>query len=152
MDSVLRVQTTLICTLTVDWDIRTHLYLSIWALNVIKASPCLSLPDPSPVSPCLILPPSLPASPCLSLPGPSPCLSLPAPQACRDFLDLAELQSRRWHRALQHEREQRHHLEETIEQLAKQHNCLERALRDPPITRQGGGHTLTHSCLATLSP
>ncbi|XP_031441319.1 oxysterol-binding protein 2 isoform X2 [Clupea harengus] len=58
--------------------------------------------------------------------------------ACRDFLDLAELQSRRWHRALQHEREQRHHLEETIEQLAKQHNCLERALRDPPITRQGG--------------
>ncbi|XP_041926759.1 oxysterol-binding protein 2-like isoform X1 [Alosa sapidissima] len=52
--------------------------------------------------------------------------------ACRDFLDLAELQSRRWQRILQHEREQRHHLEETIEQLAKQHNCLERAWREAP--------------------
>uniref|UniRef100_A0A8D0CVT5 Oxysterol-binding protein n=1 Tax=Sander lucioperca TaxID=283035 RepID=A0A8D0CVT5_SANLU len=47
--------------------------------------------------------------------------------ACRDFLDLAETHSRRWQRALQYEREQRIHLEETIEQLAKQHNSLERA-------------------------
>uniref|UniRef100_A0AAQ5XL76 Oxysterol-binding protein n=1 Tax=Amphiprion ocellaris TaxID=80972 RepID=A0AAQ5XL76_AMPOC len=46
--------------------------------------------------------------------------------ACRDFLDVAESHSRRWQKALQHEREQRHHLEETIEQLAKQHNSLER--------------------------
>ncbi|KAG9354926.1 hypothetical protein JZ751_001639, partial [Albula glossodonta] len=53
-------------------------------------------------------------------------------QACRDFLDLAETHSRRWQRALQYEREQRIHLEETIEQLAKQHNSLERAWREAP--------------------
>uniref|UniRef100_A0A3B4BW15 Oxysterol-binding protein n=1 Tax=Pygocentrus nattereri TaxID=42514 RepID=A0A3B4BW15_PYGNA len=52
--------------------------------------------------------------------------------ACRDFVDLAEGHSRRWQRALQYEREQRHHLEETIEQLAKQHNNLERAWREAP--------------------
>ena len=56
-----------------------------------------------------------------------PC-SLP-PQACRDFLELAETHSRKWQRALQYEQEQRIHLEETIEQLAKQHNSLERAFR-----------------------
>uniref|UniRef100_A0A8C1VY36 Oxysterol-binding protein n=1 Tax=Cyprinus carpio TaxID=7962 RepID=A0A8C1VY36_CYPCA len=49
--------------------------------------------------------------------------------ACQDFVDLAEAHSRRWQRALQYEREQRHHLEETIEQLAKQHNSLERPSR-----------------------
>ena len=53
-------------------------------------------------------------------------------QACRDFLDLAETHSRRWQRALQYEREQRSHLEQTIEQLAKQHNSLERAWREAP--------------------
>uniref|UniRef100_A0A3P8SN16 Oxysterol-binding protein n=1 Tax=Amphiprion percula TaxID=161767 RepID=A0A3P8SN16_AMPPE len=53
--------------------------------------------------------------------------------ACRDFLDVAESHSRRWQKALQHEREQRHHLEETIEQLAKQHNSLERA-KDSQLT------------------
>ncbi|KAL6114178.1 osbp2 [Pungitius sinensis] len=52
--------------------------------------------------------------------------------ACRDFLELAETHSRRWQRALQYEREQRAHLEETIEQLAKQHNSLERAWREAP--------------------
>ncbi|KAG5280611.1 hypothetical protein AALO_G00062070 [Alosa alosa] len=52
--------------------------------------------------------------------------------ACRDFLDLAESHSRRWQRVLQYEREQRTHLEETIEQLAKQHNSLERAWREAP--------------------
>ncbi|XP_051552233.1 oxysterol-binding protein 2-like isoform X2 [Myxocyprinus asiaticus] len=52
--------------------------------------------------------------------------------ACRDFLNLAEIHSRRWQRVLQHEREQRTHLEETIEQLAKQHNSLERAWREAP--------------------
>ncbi|XP_054905004.1 oxysterol-binding protein 2 isoform X2 [Poeciliopsis prolifica] len=52
--------------------------------------------------------------------------------ACRDFLDLAETHSRRLQRALQYEREQRTHLEETIEQLAKQHNSLERAWREGP--------------------
>ncbi|XP_076020167.1 oxysterol-binding protein 2 [Genypterus blacodes] len=57
--------------------------------------------------------------------------------ACRDFLDVAEIHSRRWQKALQHEREQRHHLEETIEQLAKQHNSLERAWRENPTTYPG---------------
>lgn len=61
------------------------------------------------------------------------CVYVPVfPQACRDFLDLAETHSRRWQRALQYEREQRTHLEETIEQLAKQHNSLERAWREAP--------------------
>nr|XP_058895309.1 oxysterol-binding protein 2 isoform X10 [Kogia breviceps]XP_058895310.1 oxysterol-binding protein 2 isoform X10 [Kogia breviceps] len=53
-------------------------------------------------------------------------------QACRDFLELAETHSRKWQRALQYEQEQRVHLEETIEQLAKQHNSLERAFRSAP--------------------
>ncbi|TRY68057.1 hypothetical protein DNTS_003639 [Danionella cerebrum] len=57
-------------------------------------------------------------------------------QACQDFVDLAEVHSRRWQRALQYEREQRHHLEETIEQLAKQHNSLERAWRESPNSRE----------------
>ncbi|XP_052464465.1 oxysterol-binding protein 2 [Carassius gibelio] len=58
--------------------------------------------------------------------------------ACQDFVDLAEAHSRRWQRALQYEREQRHHLEETIEQLAKQHNSLERAWRESPSTHDKG--------------
>uniref|UniRef100_A0A3Q1K2I0 PH domain-containing protein n=1 Tax=Anabas testudineus TaxID=64144 RepID=A0A3Q1K2I0_ANATE len=57
--------------------------------------------------------------------------------ACRDFLDVAESHSRRWQKALQYEREQRHHLEETIEQLAKQHNSLERAWRENPTSYTG---------------
>ncbi|XP_040319996.1 oxysterol-binding protein 2 isoform X2 [Herpailurus yagouaroundi] len=52
--------------------------------------------------------------------------------ACKDFLELAETHSRKWQRALQYEQEQRIHLEETIEQLAKQHNSLERAFRSAP--------------------
>uniref|UniRef100_A0A8B9IKP7 Oxysterol-binding protein n=1 Tax=Anser cygnoides TaxID=8845 RepID=A0A8B9IKP7_ANSCY len=56
--------------------------------------------------------------------------------ACRDFLDLAETHSRKWQRALQYEREQRIRLEETIEQLAKQHNSLERACRGAPGTAE----------------
>nr|BAG57369.1 unnamed protein product [Homo sapiens] len=52
--------------------------------------------------------------------------------ACRDFLELAEIHSRKWQRALQYEQEQRVHLEETIEQLAKQHNSLERAFHSAP--------------------
>ncbi|XP_060221528.1 oxysterol-binding protein 2 isoform X2 [Meriones unguiculatus] len=52
--------------------------------------------------------------------------------ACRDFLELAEIHSRKWQRALNYEQEQRVHLEETIEQLAKQHNSLERAFCNTP--------------------
>lgn len=60
-----------------------------------------------------------------------------APQACRDFVDVADSYSRRWQKALQYEKEQRHHLEETIEQLAKQHNSLERAWRENPSSYTG---------------
>lgn len=70
-------------------------------------------------------------------------LSLRFLQACRDFLDLAETHSRRWQRALQYEREQRTHLEETIEQLAKQHNSLERAWREAPTLASSTPSTAT---------
>lgn len=67
-------------------------------------------------------------------------------QACRDFLDVAESHSRRWQKALHHEREQRHHLEETIEQLAKQHNSLERAWRESPSSYTGEAFAVNTSC------
>ncbi|XP_067915941.1 oxysterol-binding protein 1-like [Heterodontus francisci] len=53
--------------------------------------------------------------------------------ACRDFLLLAQTHSKKWQKALQHEREQRIRLEETLEQLAKQHNNLERAFRGATV-------------------
>ncbi|XP_016415620.1 oxysterol-binding protein 1-like isoform X2 [Sinocyclocheilus rhinocerous] len=53
--------------------------------------------------------------------------------ACRDFLALAQTHSKRWQKALQAEREQRVRLEETLEQLAKQHNHLERAFRGATV-------------------
>ena len=72
------------------------------------------------------------------------------PQACRDFLDVAESHSRRWQKALQYEREQRHHLEETIEQLAKQHNSLERAWRENPTSYTGKTHqSLCHPSIVS---
>ncbi|XP_043823520.1 oxysterol-binding protein 2 isoform X2 [Dromiciops gliroides] len=61
--------------------------------------------------------------------------------ACRDFLELAETHSRKWQRALQYEQEQRIRLEETIEQLAKQHNSLERACRGAPANPQSDNLT-----------
>ncbi|CAF96608.1 unnamed protein product, partial [Tetraodon nigroviridis] len=53
--------------------------------------------------------------------------------ACRDFLSLAQSHSRHWQKALQVERNQRIRLEETLEQLAKQHNHLERAFRGATV-------------------
>ncbi|XP_077574822.1 oxysterol-binding protein 1-like [Stigmatopora nigra] len=50
-------------------------------------------------------------------------------KACRDFLSMAQNHSKRWQKALQLERAQRLRLEDTLEQLAKQHNHLERAFR-----------------------
>uniref|UniRef100_A0A672R0S8 Oxysterol-binding protein n=1 Tax=Sinocyclocheilus grahami TaxID=75366 RepID=A0A672R0S8_SINGR len=73
-----------------------------------------------------------------------------AAQACRDFLDLADSHSRRWQRVLQHEREQRTHLEETIEQLAKQHNSLERAWREAPTHAVNTPNTPTTDTGETL--
>ncbi|XP_038618518.1 oxysterol-binding protein 2 isoform X2 [Tachyglossus aculeatus] len=63
--------------------------------------------------------------------------------ACRDFLELAELHNRKWQRALQYEREQRNRLEETIEQLAKQHNSLERACRGTPCLSTTSSGTIS---------
>lgn len=54
-------------------------------------------------------------------------------KACRDFLSLAQNHSKRWQKALQVERGQRIRLEETLEQLAKQHNHLERAFRGATV-------------------
>lgn len=42
---------------------------------------------------------------------------------------MAQNHSKRWQKALQTERDQRIRLEETLEQLAKQHNHLEQAFR-----------------------
>lgn len=50
-------------------------------------------------------------------------------QACRDFMLLAQTHGKKWQKSLQQERDQRIRLEETLEQLAKQHNHLERAFR-----------------------
>ncbi|XP_057699474.1 oxysterol-binding protein 1-like isoform X4 [Corythoichthys intestinalis] len=55
-------------------------------------------------------------------------------KACRDFLSMAQNHSKRWQKALQLERAQRIRLEETLEQLAKQHNHLERAFRGAPAS------------------
>ncbi|KAF7225426.1 transcript variant X2 [Nothobranchius furzeri] len=53
--------------------------------------------------------------------------------ACRDFLSMAQSHSKRWQKALQMERDQKIRLEETLEQLAKQHNHLERAFRGATV-------------------
>ena len=90
-----------------------------------------------------------------------PC-HFPTPsQACRDFLGLAQTHSKRWQKALQAERDQRVRLEETLEQLAKQHNHLERAFRGATVLpsslsnsamdNKGRALTIcTSSCIAVL--
>ncbi|XP_061107322.1 oxysterol-binding protein 1-like isoform X1 [Conger conger] len=65
--------------------------------------------------------------------------------ASRDFLGLAQAHSKRWQRALQAEREQRVRLEETLEQLAKQHNTLERAFRGATVLPASQGNSATNS-------
>lgn len=74
-----------------------------------------------------------------------------AHQACRDFLALAQAHSKRWQKALQAERDQRVRLEETLEQLAKQHNHLERAFRganaQANATADNKGKTLGYSSI-----
>lgn len=77
-------------------------------------------------------------------------------QACRDFLALAQAHSKRWQKALQAERDQRVRLEETLEQLAKQHNHLERAFRGATVLPASSSNTTadskgTHTRAHTLS-
>lgn len=47
--------------------------------------------------------------------------------ACTDYLSTAQTQGHKWSKMLQHERDQRLHLEEMVEQLARQHSHLEQA-------------------------
>jgi hypothetical protein len=47
--------------------------------------------------------------------------------ACNEFVALAQSHGGKWLRMLKHERDQRLRLEETLEQLARQHATLERA-------------------------
>ncbi|NWT97706.1 OSBP1 protein, partial [Urocynchramus pylzowi] len=64
---------------------------------------------------------------------PRSLLSAVSPQACRDFMLLAQTHGKKWQKSLQQERDQRIRLEETLEQLAKQHNHLERAFRGATV-------------------
>ncbi|GAB0092966.1 PH domain-containing protein [Sergentomyia squamirostris] len=47
--------------------------------------------------------------------------------ACSEYLQTAQTQGHKWSKMLQHERDQRQHLEEMVEQLARQHSHLEQA-------------------------
>ncbi|CAB3985242.1 Hypothetical predicted protein [Paramuricea clavata] len=49
--------------------------------------------------------------------------------ACGEFLDLAQRQEKNFQKVVDHERAQRIRLEQTVEDLAKQHNFLEEACR-----------------------
>lgn len=68
---------------------------------------------------------------------------------------MAQSHGKRWQKALQTEREQRVRLEDTLEQLAKQHNHLERAFRGatvlPPsfsnLTLGSKGEALYQPCV-----
>ena len=51
------------------------------------------------------------------------------PQACHDYLELAQVQGKRWERMLKYGHDQRLRLEEVVEQLAKQHESLEKQAR-----------------------
>jgi hypothetical protein len=50
-------------------------------------------------------------------------------QACHDYLELAQTQGKRWQKLLQSEHEQKLRLEEMVEQLAKQHQSMEKQAR-----------------------
>ena len=75
---------------------------------------------------------------------------------------MAQAHSKRWQKALQAEREQRVRLEETLEQLAKQHNHLERAFRgatvlpasqsNPTADSKGGTITQAQALLELILP
>lgn len=65
--------------------------------------------------------------------APASMLSMVSLQACRDFMLLAQTHGKKWQKSLQQERDQRIRLEETLEQLAKQHNHLERAFRGATV-------------------
>ncbi|XP_026475053.1 oxysterol-binding protein 1 isoform X2 [Ctenocephalides felis] len=47
--------------------------------------------------------------------------------ACKEYQATAQAQGHKWSKMLQHERDQKLHLEEMVEQLARQHSNLEKA-------------------------
>ena len=59
-------------------------------------------------------------------------------QACSEFMSAAAASSARMNRALQHERDQKMRLQEVVEQLARQHDNLEKTVtaRSTPHTGQ----------------
>ncbi|XP_063849848.1 oxysterol-binding protein 1-like isoform X6 [Scylla paramamosain] len=50
--------------------------------------------------------------------------------ACNDYVDVSSTAGRKWHRLLQHERDQRLRLEDMVEQLARQHSHLEQEAKE----------------------
>ena len=67
-------------------------------------------------------------------------------QACHDYLELAQVQGKRWERMLKYERDQRLRLEEIVEQLAKQHDSLEKqAARRKQLVTVSHSHSHSHN-------
>uniref|UniRef100_A0A182TIJ8 PH domain-containing protein n=1 Tax=Anopheles melas TaxID=34690 RepID=A0A182TIJ8_9DIPT len=79
--------------------------------------------------------------------------------ACSDYLQTAQTQGHKWSKMLQHERDQKLHLEEMVEQLARQHSHLEQAatrhrpseyLRESTTTTtNGNGDCADHDVVVT---
>lgn len=65
--------------------------------------------------------------------------------SCSDYLQTAQTQGTKWSRMLQHEREQKQHLEEMVEQLARQHSHLEQAAVNQRQKQQNKESATTHS-------
>lgn len=64
--------------------------------------------------------------------------------SCSDYLQTAQTQGTKWSRMLQHERDQKIHLEDLVEQLARQHSHLEGAVNQRQ-KQQNKESTTTHS-------
>ncbi|XP_060806652.1 oxysterol-binding protein 1 isoform X2 [Amyelois transitella] len=58
--------------------------------------------------------------------------------ACSEFMNAAAASSARMNRALQHEREQKMRLQEIVEQLARQHDNLEKTVTGRSTANSGG--------------
>ncbi|KAI5635520.1 PH domain-containing protein [Phthorimaea operculella] len=61
--------------------------------------------------------------------------------ACSEFMSAAAASSARMSRALQHEREQKMRLQEVVEQLARQHDNLEKTVTGRGTSHAGGNGT-----------
>ena len=74
-----------------------------------------------------------------------PVTHLSVLQACHDYLELAQVQGKRWERMLKYERDQRLRLEEIVEQLAKQHDSLEKQARRKQLATVSHSHSHNNS-------